>query len=85
MQYINHPTNIIVIYHQDEKEGMRVATNLSEKNVENVYLLRSANAQARVRGQRERAPPHKHKQPHMQPHMQPHIQPPHKQQPQRAR
>eukprot|EP01052_Picozoa_sp_SAG31_P039437 SAG31_NODE_5472_length_2519_cov_2.051653_1_plen_302_part_00 len=37
--YINHPTNIIVIYHADEKEGIRVAATMAEKNVENVYLL----------------------------------------------
>jgi rhodanese-related sulfurtransferase len=39
LRYINHPSNIIVIYCDDEKHGIAAAANLAEKNVNNCYLL----------------------------------------------
>lgn len=39
LQYVNHPTSIVIVYCDDEKSGMAAAAKLSEKNVDNVYLL----------------------------------------------
>jgi rhodanese-related sulfurtransferase len=39
LPYINHPSHIVIIYCDDEKQGVLAAARLAEKNVENCYLV----------------------------------------------
>ena len=39
LPYINHPEHIVIIVCDDEKNGCAAASRLTEKNIENAYLL----------------------------------------------